>query len=173
MQAIASLSSGCIESVKIRLDVIWYLYRLLQVLEWKLNFWKSTCIRQNCYHQAGASDGNASWYRLDDCKATSLQQTCCNLCVSDSVFLYVHDIVVCTWTLTKSMFSFPKHKRKRHVELNLLRKYDIIYQKAGPKTERNISPRHSLGKTDKHDSVLVRDIAKFRREFPLNLSLFQ
>ena len=90
-----------------------------------------TCnLQQNCYHQAGASDGNASWYRLDDCKGTSLQQTCCNLCVSDSVFLCVHDIVVCTWTLTKSMFSFPKHKRKRRVELSLLRKYDIIYQKS-------------------------------------------
>ena len=47
--------------------------------------WKSTCnkpvdnLQKTCYHQAGANDANASWYRLDDCKVTSLQQTCCNL----------------------------------------------------------------------------------------------
>ena len=50
--------------------------------------WQSNCIKpidnlqQTCYHQAGASDVNVSWYRLDDCKVTSLQQTCCNLHVS-------------------------------------------------------------------------------------------
>ena len=47
--------------------------------------WQSTCIKpvdnlqQTCYHLAGASNANASWFRLDDCKATSLQQTTCNL----------------------------------------------------------------------------------------------
>ena len=36
--------------------------------------WQSTCIKpvdnlqQTCYHQAGASDANESWYRLDDSK---------------------------------------------------------------------------------------------------------
>ena len=55
--------------------------------------WQSTCIKpvdnlqQTCYHQAGASDANASWYRLDDCKATSLQQTCSNLRDSSCVDL--------------------------------------------------------------------------------------
>ena len=40
--------------------------------------WQSTCIKpvdnlqQACYHQAGASDANASWYWLDYNKATSL-----------------------------------------------------------------------------------------------------
>ena len=29
-------------------------------------------LQQTCYHQAGASDANASWYRLDDWKAKSL-----------------------------------------------------------------------------------------------------
>ena len=47
--------------------------------------WQSTCskqvdnLQQTCYHQVGASDANASWCQLDDSKATSLQQTCCNL----------------------------------------------------------------------------------------------
>ena len=54
--------------------------------------WQSTCIKpvenlqQTCYLQARASNANASWYRLDDSKATSLQQTCCNLSGSECVF---------------------------------------------------------------------------------------
>ena len=50
--------------------------------------WQSTCskpvdnLQQTCNHQPGASDANASWYRLDDSKATSLQQTWCNVRVS-------------------------------------------------------------------------------------------
>ena len=53
--------------------------------------WQSTCInpvdnlQQTCYHQAGASDANASWYRLDDCKVTSLQQIVCILRISGCV----------------------------------------------------------------------------------------
>ena len=50
--------------------------------------WQSICIKpvdnlqQTFYHQGGASDANASWYRLDNCKVTSLQQTCRNSRVS-------------------------------------------------------------------------------------------
>ena len=38
--------------------------------------WQSTCIKpvdnlqQTCYHQVRAGNANASWYRLDHCKAT-------------------------------------------------------------------------------------------------------
>ena len=39
-------------------------------------------LQQTCYYQAGASDANPSWYRFDDRKVTSLQQTWCNLRVS-------------------------------------------------------------------------------------------
>ena len=52
-----------------------------------------TCIKpvdnlqQTCYHQARASDANASWYQLDDCEATSLQQTGCDLLWYLLVFL--------------------------------------------------------------------------------------
>ena len=42
-------------------------------------------LQQTCYHQAGASDANASWYWLDDSKTTTLQQTCYNLRVSGYV----------------------------------------------------------------------------------------
>ena len=35
----------------------------------------SFIMQQTCYNEAGASDSNASRYRLDDSKATSLQQT--------------------------------------------------------------------------------------------------
>ena len=97
-QVVASLlpSSNCSKSVKIRLVVNCYL-QTLQVVETtsiKLvdkKSWQSTCIKpvdslqQTCYHQAGASDANASWYRLDDSKVTSLQQTWCNLRVSGCI----------------------------------------------------------------------------------------
>ena len=64
----------------------------------------STCIKpvdnlqQTCKHQAEANDANASWYRLDDSKVTSLQQTCCKLRVSGCVnenesFLNSHVLV--------------------------------------------------------------------------------
>ena len=62
--------------------------------------WQSTCskpvdnLQQTCYHQAGASDANASWYRLDDSKVTSLQQTCCNLRVSGCVA----DLLLSRWS---------------------------------------------------------------------------
>ena len=46
---------------------------------------KSLDLQQTCYHQTGASDANASWYRLDDCKATIPQQNCCNLRYSGCV----------------------------------------------------------------------------------------
>ena len=55
----------------------------------QINWLTSSCIKPvenlqpTCYHQAGASDVKAFWYRLDDCKATILQQT--------SVFLSVFD----------------------------------------------------------------------------------
>ena len=58
--------------------------------------WQSICIKpadklqRTCYHQAGASDAiNASWYRLDDSKVTSLQQISCNLRVSDRVLIFI------------------------------------------------------------------------------------
>ena len=38
---------------------------------------------------------------------------------------------------------------------------------------REILPLRFLDKRDKHDSVQVMDIAKFRQEFPLNLSTHQ
>ena len=49
---------------------------------------------RTCYPQTGASDANASWYRLDDCKVTSLQPTCWKLCGFGSVYviLYTHSV---------------------------------------------------------------------------------
>ena len=44
--------------------------------------WQSTCIKpvdnlqQTCYHQAGASDANAFWYRLHDLRVSG-----CRLCL--------------------------------------------------------------------------------------------
>ena len=93
------LAASCSKSVKVRLiaDLLQIIADLLQVVETtciKLvdkKSWQSTCIKpvdslqKTCYHQTGASDANASWYRLDDNQATSLQQTCCNLRVSGCV----------------------------------------------------------------------------------------
>ena len=85
---LASLS--CIKSAKIRLDVTWYLQTCCKGTNLDHQLTSSVANpQQTCYHQAGASDANASWYQLDDCKATSLQQseqTCCKLRVS---LLYV------------------------------------------------------------------------------------
>ena len=81
-------SSSCSKSVKIRLVATWCLKQLASSLWIKSLNYVSTCskpvdnLQQTCYHQAGASDVNASWYQLDDSKVTSLQQTCCNLRVS-------------------------------------------------------------------------------------------
>ena len=56
----------------------------------QINWLTSSCIKPvenlqpTCFHQAGASDVKAFWYRLDDCKKTSLQQTCVFLSVFDS-----------------------------------------------------------------------------------------
>ena len=56
---------------------IWRLKR--QVVETTYINWRINC------HQDWASDASTSWYRFDDCKVTSLQQTCCNLHVSGCV----------------------------------------------------------------------------------------
>ena len=65
--------------------------------------WQSTCTKsvdnlqqQTCYSQARASVVRASWYRLDDCKITSLQQTCCNLSVSSCVMVDLPVSKICT-----------------------------------------------------------------------------
>ena len=84
----ASLSPTqmCSKSVKTCCNLIFA--DLLQAVETtciKLEdkkIWQSTCsklvrkLQPTCYHQAGASDANASWYRLDDSQVTNLQQTC-------------------------------------------------------------------------------------------------
>ena len=85
-QVAASLltSSSCSKSVKIRLVATWYLKTCCKLLKqlvsslW-IKCWQSTCskpvenLQKTCYHQAGASDANASWYRPDDSKVRSLQ----------------------------------------------------------------------------------------------------
>ena len=79
-------SSSCIKPVSFI-----KLHQVSKPALMQLHIWQSTCIKpvnnlqQTCYHQAGASDVNASWYRLEDCKVASLQQIYCNLCVSRCV----------------------------------------------------------------------------------------
>ena len=52
---------------------------------WQSSFINLHNLQQTCYHQVGANDANASWYRLDDSKGTILEQIYCNLNVSDCV----------------------------------------------------------------------------------------
>ena len=69
--------------------------------------WELTCIKcvdnlqQTCCHQAGASDANTSWYRLDDCQVTSLQQTSFNL----YVFGCVQPATTVTALVTRALSS--------------------------------------------------------------------
>ena len=56
---------------------------------WKSAWSKPVDNLEYHYHQAGASDANTSWYRLEDSQATYLQLTCCNLRVS-GCFLFNH-----------------------------------------------------------------------------------
>ena len=104
----------CSKSVKIRLVPTWYLQTWCKLLKqlasslWIKKFWQSTCskpvdiLQQTCYHQAWASDANAFWYRLDDNKATSLQQTCWNFHVSGCVILKHRRIAEIDYFLLKS-----------------------------------------------------------------------
>ena len=93
------LSASCrfyrsVESVKMRLVATWCWQTCWKLLKTS----QSTCtkpidnLQQTSYYQAGAGDAHSSWYQLDDSKATSLQQTCCNLRVSGCVFVIL-------WTL--------------------------------------------------------------------------
>ena len=73
--------------------------------------WQSTCIKpvdnlqQTCYHQAGASNTNASWYQVDDCKGTNLLWTCRNLHISGHAF-YVYIQRRMYQTLCKQLQKF-------------------------------------------------------------------
>ena len=79
--------------------------------------WQSTCIKpvdnlqQTCYRQAEASDANASWYRLDDCKVTSLQQHCCNLRVCGCVLLFYYRLA-CDVDLNPRLNRFRGLRRR-------------------------------------------------------------
>ena len=82
--------------------------------------WQSTCIKpvdnlqQTCYHQAGASDANASWYRLDDCKVTSLQQTCLQF----ARFLLCNPKVTCSNSaMADHKHWFPQTKQTKTLKL--------------------------------------------------------
>ena len=57
--------------------------------------WQPTCVKpvnnlqQTCYHEAGASNANASWYRLDNCKVIHLQQKTWQSGVGDGIAIYI------------------------------------------------------------------------------------
>ena len=85
--------------------------------------WQSTFIKtvdnlhHTCYHQAGASDANASWYRLDDYKATSLLQSYWNCVISND-----YDFSYRVGKLFSSFCPQPTSRKRRHRRMRSARK---------------------------------------------------
>ena len=67
-------------------------------------------LQQTCYHQTGASDANTSGYKLDDCKATSLKQTCATGASLTVQYIIAQRVIY--WTqldINKLIVKYPPH----------------------------------------------------------------